>query len=113
MQCDKEKREVTQAGLLEKYVLGLCNASEKEEIEGLIRSNPEMAEQIGQMKKAVHCYCTSCHSDKVKSIIRGKNQSSSNPNPDMNSSEAGLSHSSQGVIGKTLAYIRELLPIKL
>ena len=113
MQCDKEKREVTQAGLLEKYVLGLCNASEKGEIEKLIKSNPEIAERIGKMQKAVKCYCTSCHSNKVKSILRGKNKSVANSQPEFDDRKVDLSQTTDGVIGKTLAYIRELLPIKL
>lgn len=112
MQCDKEKREVTHAGLLEKYVLGLCNSSEQEEFERLINSNPEIADQIAQMKKAVKCYCTSCHSSKVKSILRGKNESSPNPKFDINSERIGLSHHSKGVFEKTLAFVRELIPIK-
>ncbi|MBK8502893.1 MAG: hypothetical protein IPL46_12145 [Saprospiraceae bacterium] len=112
MQCDKEKREVAQAGLLEKYVLGLCNASEKEAIEKLIKANPAIGNQIGQMKKAVKCYCGSCHSDKVKSILSGRNQTSQNPNPEMKSNSLGVSRTSGSVIANSLACIREFPPVK-
>jgi hypothetical protein len=112
MQCDKEKREVMQEGLLEKYVLGLCNASEKEAIEGLIKSNPSIGDQIGRMKKAVKCYCGSCHSDKVKSILSGKTRSSQNTKQEIENNSTDASHNYDSLIGKTVTDIREFLPVK-
>lgn len=68
MHVDEEKWD---AGLLEKYVLGLCTASEKKQVESLIADNPDLADKLQEMHKALKCYCTTCYSDKVKSILRG------------------------------------------
>lgn len=69
MHSDEEKWD---PGLLEKYVLGLCNITEQKQIESLVAEDPSLAEKIDDMRKAVKCYCTSCYSDKVKSILKGK-----------------------------------------
>lgn len=71
MQCDEEKQEWRQ-GLLEKYVLGLCNASERKEVESLMQHNPKIGQQIAGMKNAVQCYCSSCHDKQVTSILHSK-----------------------------------------
>lgn len=71
MHVDEEKWD---AGLLEKYVLGLCNATEKQKVESLIARNPGVSGKVDEMHKAVKCYCSSCYSDKVKSILRGQNK---------------------------------------
>jgi anti-sigma factor RsiW len=71
MQCDEEKQEWTQ-GLLEKYVLGLCNATERKEVESLVQRNPKIGQHIEGMKNAMHCYCTSCHDKKVTSIVHSR-----------------------------------------
>ncbi|MCB0684988.1 MAG: hypothetical protein KDC53_00645 [Saprospiraceae bacterium] len=72
MHIDEEKRD---SALLEKYVLGLCNMSEQKEVESLISRNPEIASRVGEMRKAVKNYCSSCYGDKVQSILKGKDTS--------------------------------------
>lgn len=69
MHFDEEKLD---PGLLEKYVLGLCNITEQKQIESLVAEDPSLAGKIEEMRSAVRCYCTSCYSDKIKSILKGK-----------------------------------------
>ena len=71
MQGDKGE-EGLQAGLLEEYILGICSPSEKEHIEKLAAGNKNIASTIDRMRKAMHCYCSSCHSEKIKSIRGSK-----------------------------------------
>jgi anti-sigma-K factor RskA len=66
-QRDKGEEKL-ESGLLQKYVLGICEPEERDHIEKLAATDHKIARLIDNMKKAMHCYCTSCHSDKVKSI---------------------------------------------
>ena len=92
MQCDEEKRDGMQSGLLEKFVLGLCDTTERKEVESLMTRNPQIAEQIDSMKKAMKCYCTSCHGDNITSIIRSKITSFARPLCRPSSQEAKMLH---------------------
>ena len=72
MQGDKGEEEGLGSGLLEEYILGICSPSEKKHIEKLAAGNKNIATMIVRMRKAMHCYCSSCHSEKIKSIRSSK-----------------------------------------
>ncbi|MCB0667930.1 MAG: hypothetical protein KDC80_19020 [Saprospiraceae bacterium] len=108
MHIDEEKWD---AGLLEKYVLGLCNATEKHRVESLIARNPELLEKVDEMHKAVKCYCSSCYSDKVKSILRGQNEMvncKSSVGPARMKDLPEEKHPT--ILRKLIVYLRRILP---
>ncbi|NND33301.1 MAG: hypothetical protein HKN76_11985 [Saprospiraceae bacterium] len=80
-QSDKEEK-IVHAGLIEEYVLGICEPRERERVERLADEDPKIAALITDMQKAMHCYCSSCHSDKIKSIqTKYSANCSSSPKP--------------------------------
>jgi len=109
MHVDEEKWD---SSLLQKYVLGLCDLSEKKEVESLIEADPELAKKIAEMHKAVKCYCTSCYTDKVKSILHGKGNKihCKSAKQDARLLNLNEENRSAGPIQKVTSFLRSFLP---